>query len=291
MTPRRTRNSIKYQMRIFITAAACIWTVVLGFAWTQYRMTRNARIEAIFETIHMGNANIINRHMKGIEVKPYMDFMERYYSNTELKDVSIAIYNNTNGKLIYSIGRPRPYTPGAKIMKNAETITLGDGSVLRQADNFRLGNERIFCYTSRLSPGKQVEIRTYMPLTPEVSRKLEIDPAFWLIIIVVGLAGTTMAYIFAAHQAKNVRLLHDFARRAAADRDFIPMGDFPADEIGDISRQIVAIYNARIQANVRRERERVIALKATEEHNQLKRVLTNNISHELKTPVGIIRAY
>lgn len=86
-------------------------------------------------------------------------------------------------------------------------------------------------------------------------------------------------------------LLHDFAKRAASDRDFIPMGDFPADEIGDISRQIVAIYNSRMQANVRREREHIIALKATEEKNQMKRMLTDNISHELKTPIGIIRAY
>lgn len=291
MSPKRTKNSIKYKTRLFLTAAACIWTIVLGFAWTQYRLTRRARIESIFETIHLANANIINRHMQGLDVKFYMDFMERYYSNTDLKDVSIAIYNNNTGKLIYNIGRPRPYTPGAKIMKGAETATMPDGSVVRRVDNFKLGKERIFCYSTRMSPGKQVEIRTYLPLTPGVKRMLEIDPAFWAIIIIVGLVGTTMAYIFAAHQAKNVRLLHDFARRAASDRDFIPMGDFPADEIGDISRQIVAIYNSRIQANVRREREHVIALKATEEKNKLKQVLTNNISHELKTPIGIIRAY
>ncbi len=278
-------------MRLFATAAACIWAIVLGFAWTQYRMTRRARIEAIYENIHLANANIINRHMQGLDVKPYMDFMQRYYENSDMRDISIALYNHTNGKLIYQFGKERPYTPSAAIMKHAEETVMPDGSTVRRVDNFRLGKEPIFCYSSRLTPGKQVEIRTYLPLTKNVKKMIEIDPAFWIIILVVGLTGTLMAYIFTAHQAKNVSLLHDFARRAASDRDFIPMGDFPADEIGDISRQIVAIYNSRIQANVRREREHVIALKATEEKNKLKRELTNNISHELKTPIGIIRAY
>ena len=100
-----------------------------------------------------------------------------------------------------------------------------------------------------------------------------------------------MVWVFTAHQARNVTLLREFATRAATDREFIPMGDFPSDEIGDISRQVVAIYNSRMQANVRREREHVIALKAIEEKNTMRRVLTNNISHELKTPIGIVRSY
>ena len=107
----------------------------------------------------------------------------------------------------------------------------------------------------------------------------------------IGLLGSVLAFITTSHQAKNVSLLNDFAKRAASDRDFIPMGDFPSDEIGEISRQIVAIYNSRMQANMRREHEHEIALKVTEEKNKMKHVLTDNISHELKTPIGIIRAY
>ncbi len=287
------KRNIRYQLRLFLTALACIWVVVLGFAWLKYHIEKESRREMLQQRVRLAVGNIIDAHEKGRELKPYMDFVDRYFANSDLCDISITVYDKVTGEATYTIGDLRTCVPSEDDLTHAENETYVDGSEVKRLTDITIGpnKEKIFFFSSRTSPDGQIEVRTYLPYTPEVHRALRIRTEFWIMILGVGVVGSVLAFFITKHQAKNVALLHDFARRAAADRDFIPMGDFPSDEIGDISRQIVAIYNSRMQANVRREREHIIALKATDEKNLMKRTLTNNISHELKTPIGIIRGY
>ena len=55
------------------------------------------------------------------------------------------------------------------------------------------------------------------------------------------------------------------------------LAQFPDDELGEISESIIKIYK-RLQ-------------KTKEEQNELKRQLTQNVAHELKTPVASIQGY
>lgn len=288
---RPSSRRLKYQLRLFITAALCIWTVVLGFTFFVARREHHTRLESAVERIDLTNGNIVDAQMGDRPIKPFMDFINGYLVDTYLHDLSIQVYDIRTRKLIHSIGKPYDFTPDKAL--EAERTVEHDGSKLIRLIDTRMGpsNMRFFYYSIRITPDGEVEIRTYVPYSKEIDEALTISPVLWVFMIAIGIFGTIMAYITTAHQARNVSLLHDFAQRAASDKGFIPMGDFPSDEIGDISRQIVAIYNSRMQANVRREREHVIALKATEEKNKMKRMLTDNISHELKTPIGIIRAY
>lgn len=285
------KRKLKYQLRLFLTAFVCIWAVIIIFAWLVYRQEKELRVESVVGRVNLANGNVIDAHELGRDVQPYLDFIDRYLDDTYLREMSIMVYDTQTRRRLYEIGKIRDDIP--MDARQAERQVLPDGSKVVRIIDTRSGpdRQRLFLYSSRISPDGKIEIRSYVPHSAEIDRVLSIDTGLWLMILGVGVVGTILAYIITRHQAKNVSLLHDFARRAASDRDFIPMGDFPADEIGDISRQIVAIYNSRMQANVRREREHIIALKATEEKNHMKRVLTDNISHELKTPIGIIRAY
>lgn len=112
------------------------------------------------------------------------------------------------------------------------------------------------------------------------------------IIISLAVAVTAIAYYSSRYLSRNIRALRDFAKRAASsDDNTIEDARFPHTELGDISRQIVDIYNQRRKEQRRREKEHRIAMHAIEEKSLLKRQLTNNINHELKTPVGIIKGY
>lgn len=285
------KRRIKYQLKLFIIAFVCIWTVILVFAWLVYRQEKALRIENVIDRVDLANGNIIDAHESNRNVQPYLNFIDQYLDDTFLRDMSIQCYDTQTHQMLFHIGPIRTGVPSEAV--EADRETLSDGSrAIRVVDTERgIDRERIFLYSSRISPDGQIELRSYVPHNAAIDKALTIDAALWFMIIGVGVIGTVLAYVVTLHQAKNVSLLHDFVQRAASDRDFIPMGDFPSDEIGDISRQVVAIYNSRMQANVRREREHVIALKATEEKNRIKRMLTDNISHELKTPIGIIRAY
>lgn len=285
------KRKVGFQLRLFLVAVACIWSVILSFAYLIYQQQTKFREEVLINNVSLALGNIIEAlNNDAMDVQSYMNFIRRYVKDTTLDDISIGIYDRATGRLLYSIGEIRDDVPVD--LEDQEEITLNDGSVARRMLNARMPNdEKIFYFSDRRTADGTQVVRAFLPDSREIENVLKIDSFFWVIILLVGCFGTVVAYIGTAHQAKNVKLLHDFAERAASDRDFVPMGDFPADEIGDISRQIVAIYNARMQEVARREKEHEMALEMTEEQNRMKRALTNNIGHELKTPVGIVRSY
>lgn len=288
--PLPKRGRLKYHLRMFLISIACLWGVVGTFAALEYRNVKRYRVESLANSVDLAVGNILVGHDEGRDMRPFMNFLETYLEDSPLKDMSMSIYDAGTGHLLYSHGPAITEMPSAAV--GIEPTLRADGTRSLNVFNIRLKDgKKIFLYNKGESANGEIVIHTYLPKSRDVDHALTIGYTFWLIVLFVGLGGTIVAWVITAHQAKNITLLHDFASRAASDREFIPMGDFPKDEIGDISRQIVAIYNARMQANVRREREHVIALKATEEKNNLKRMMTNNISHELKTPIGIIRSY
>ncbi|MDE6125857.1 MAG: HAMP domain-containing histidine kinase [Muribaculaceae bacterium] len=287
------KRAFRYRIKLFAVAFVCIWTLIGSFAWLQYTRDRFSKKREIMGRVDLAAGRIVDswNQNSGDLIDSYIDFLDRYYEGTALGSMSLAVYNLNTGELINSIGTITSERPVDFDKSDVDTLRDGSTAILLDDTSFPSG-EKVFYYYSRISPGKGLEVRAYLPLTPELNRYLySSDWLFWAMILVVGVIGTVFVYLITAHQAKNISLLHEFAHRAANDRDFIPMGEFPSDELGDISRQIISIYNSRMQANQRREREHVIALKANEEKNRMKRVLTNNISHELKTPIGIIKAY
>lgn len=66
---------------------------------------------------------------------------------------------------------------------------------------------------------------------------------------------------------------------------------FSNDEVGEISRRIIMLYRDKAKAVTRSDREHKIALHVVEEKARVRRQLVNNINHELKTPIGVIRGY
>lgn len=285
------KHKFRYQFRLFITAVLCIWAAILSFAWFVYHLEKELRAESIIERIDLANGYVVDVHETNGDVQSALNFIHRYLADTYLNDMSIQIFDTRTQQLLYATGDLREGIPSD--ISEDDRVVLGDSSRVIRVLNTSVGDNgrKMFFFSSRLSPDGRINIRTYVPPSRAITEELTIGPMFWVILIGIGLLGSVLAFITTSHQAKNVSLLNDFAKRAASDRDFIPMGDFPSDEIGEISRQIVAIYNSRMQANMRREHEHEIALKVTEEKNKMKHVLTDNISHELKTPIGIIRAY
>lgn len=294
MKAKITKRSSRYQLRLFLTAAVCIWVVVFLFAWVVYRHEKQMSIESVVERVGLSTGTVINLHKIGTspaEYQAFLNFVKFYLDDSYLTDISIQVYDEKNHNLIAYVGRLHPDVPLG--IDKDKYITLNDSSTVVRMVYPEMENprEKIFFYSECRSPDGEMKVRTYVPRGAEIDKVLAGQRSLFILMFAIGIFGTILVYIYTAHQAKNVRLLHEFATRAATDGDFVPMGDFPPDEIGDISRTIISIYNERMQANMRREREHAVALKAIEEKNQIKRMLTDNISHELKTPIGIVHAY
>ena len=118
-----------------------------------------------------------------------------------------------------------------------------------------------------------------LPYQGEVLAFLSIDPMVWILVVVLGIISSVLAYFGVRAICRNVYALRDFAQAISSDRlpDNIDSSHFSKDELGDVSRNLLTLYRDKIHAeHEKMHHERQIGL---------------NISHELNTPVGIIKGY
>ena len=101
----------------------------------------------------------------------------------------------------------------------------------------------------------------------------------WIVVIILGVISSVLAYFGVKAICRNVYTLRDFARAVSSDQlpDNFDSWHFSKDELGDVSRNLITLYRDKIHA----EQEKM--------HHE--RQIGMNVSHELNTPVGIIKGY
>ncbi len=252
-----------------------MWLIVVCMSvwqWWNMKQLNEARVK---EPLELVNGRIADAFESGLDPLPFINFICTYYKDNPLYErLRISVYRD--GRLLYNNGDIIP-----------SEITEADGALgsMKQADSY-------FFYKGDRAMNGHVEIYSVMPYDNEVTAMLENKSSnFWWIMILIALGLTIAGYFSTRPFGRNIKMLRTFAEKAATSPDFVPSSDFPHDELGDISRQIVRIYKDRIQAMKHQRQEHEVAMHAMEEKARLKRQLTNNINHELKTPIGVIKGY
>jgi signal transduction histidine kinase len=98
-----------------------------------------------------------------------------------------------------------------------------------------------------------------------------------------------LAYFATQRLGKTIERLNRFAAKAEKGERFDDDESFPNDELGSISSHIVKLYAQWQQTIIDRDLAHENAMREEQEKIRIKQQLTNNINHELKTPLSSIQ--
>lgn len=277
------KNRISYSQRLFFLLVFFAGILMSGFVLFQYEREKQFKVENLNVQLQLLNAQIIDAIEDG---KP-LDLIVNHYQN-RYPDLRLTLIDTT-GEVLYDA----PYAWKNDTIPNhgqrpevKQAIERGDGYTIRRKSE----NEEGDYFYSATRIGNTI-IRSALPYNISLTRLLAADYSFLWIMIGLTVVMCTFGYFAIRHIGQSIKRLQEFANLASRNERIENIKPFPNDELGEISQHIVQLYSQLQQTIADRNREHAMVLHEEQEKIRLKRQLTNNINHELKTPVSSIQGY
>lgn len=277
------KNRLTYSQRLFALLITFALILVVGFIGFQYEREKQFKHESLNARLQSVNLQIIDAIADGEAIEPCIDKQRIHYP-----DIRITLID-TMGNVLFD----SPVEWAQEIIPNHKdrdeviaALKYGSGYTIQRRSVY---DNKPYFY-SATSAGKMV-VRTALPYNLSLARLLEADLSFLWVMLGLTFAICILGYFVTRRMGQSVRRLQKFATLASRNEPFEDVKDFPNDELGEISRNIVQLYAQLQQSISDRNREHAKVLHEEQENIRLKRQLTNNINHELKTPVSSIQGY
>lgn len=286
-----TGIKVGYQWRLFIPLTVLVWVLIFTMMSWHAVHERDVKIESVKERMDYISKRVLFEREIDSDVYMLFKFISYTYADDPVfKELRISVYDTRTGTLIYNLGPPLPFDDTDRYVDDGNHDLNKRVQRYMSSEPYAQDNALHFLITRSLDD--KVVVYSAVPRTDEVLSALMPNSNIWLIVFAIAIGITVLAYFSTRYLTKTIRLLRTFAIRAASDPKFVVDDvEFPEDEVGEVGRQIIHIFNDRAKAFAESERDHQITLKTIEDRNAMKRRMTSNISHELKTPVCIVKGY
>lgn len=270
---------LTYHKRLFLILLVFTWTMMLSFIGFQYYREKQYRSEVLNAQLQIYNKQLIGTIENNRSYKEYIFSHENPFDELRISIINLSgevIYDNTLPHSILDNHSQRPEV--AQALKDGSGYRIGRYS---QSD----GREYFYSATR----GDEVIVRTAIPYTSSLRELLRTDWNFLGILIAISIAMSIVGYFVTRRLGRNIERLNRFAAKAENGESFDEAEQFSNDELGSISNHIVRLYAQWQQTIKDRDMAHKASLRQEQEKIRIKRQLTNNINHELKTPVASIQ--
>lgn len=274
-----SRIRISYTRRLYLWFLLFLWAMMGGFTILQYDRERDFKAELLNVRLQAVNAELIELLSDSVP-------QENALAMVALPSDSLRItIIDRLGRVSYDNSLDSLPT-GNHLGRNEISAALRDGhgyTVRRHSES--AGGDYFYSATA----GDSLIVRSALPYGLSLTDVLAVDKGFLWYMFAISLLLSVAGYFVMRRLGHNIRRLRRFARDAERGEAVYDSQPFPHDELGDISNDIVRMYAKLQRALVERDREHRAALHEEREKIRIKKQLTNNINHELKTPIASIQ--
>ena len=270
---------LSYHKRLFLMLLTFSWSIILCFVGFQYIREKQYKSEFLNAQLQLYNRHMIERVENGLPYENNININEKPFDELRISIITLSgavIYDNMLAVDSLDNHRMRPEIADA--IKKGTAYRIGRQSA---------SDGREYFYSA--TKGERVIVRTAIPYSSSLNELLKADWSFLGVMLIISFTMSILAYFATRRLGKNIERLNRFAAKAEKGESFDEEEPFPNDELGSISNHIVQL-DAQWQQTIK---DRDIAHEATlreeQEKIRIKRQLTNNINHELKTPVASIQ--
>ena len=252
------------------------WTIILCFIGFQYLREKQYKSEFLNVQLQLYNSNLLRTIENGLPYDESVAAQERPFDELRISVIAHSgdvVYDNMLSLDSLDNHRLRPEVAGA--LKRGSAYHIG---------RLSMSDGREYFYSA--TRGERVVVRTAIPYSASLRELLRADWTFLGIMVLISLAMSVLAFFGTRRLGKNIERLNRFAEKAEKGESFDEDNMFPNDELGSISNHIVQLYKQWQQTIKDRDIAHDAALREEQEKIRIKRQLTNNINHELKTPVA-----
>lgn len=272
---------LSYPRRLFGWLLAYSALLVGCFVVFQYQREKEFKAETLNARLQLVNSYILSELAEGNSV-PDMR-LDEFHPFEGLRVSIIApdgrlVYDNTADLTAAAIGH-------ADRTEIAEAERNGSGFTVRRHS---LSTGDTYFYSATRGPDGSV-VRTAVPYSLSLTQLLSADLGFIRVMGAIAIAMCVFGFFATRRLGQHISRLNRFARQAERGERIADTEPFPSDELGQISNNIVRLYARLQRALTERDREHSAAIREQQEKQRIKKQLTANINHELKTPVAAMQ--
>ena len=251
---------------VFLLFAAC-------FSIYQYQREKDYKIDILHSRLQMYNYEMVQTLGEDslTNSRLFRDYVER----NQMEGLRVSIIDK-DGRVVLDSYDANFDSLDNHLQRTEIQHALRDGNGYDIKRLSQSTHETYFYSATRFG---NVIVRTAIPYSTELTRSLQADNTYIYFSIILTLLLGIVLYLITHRISRHIGYLREFAAKAEEgeelDRELEQR--LPKDELGDISHTIIMLY---------------WKLRHSEEDKvRIKRQLTQNAAHELKTPAASIHGY